>query len=71
MLEDDSYLVRVTTLAGATGSFIWEVCRGDALQVLQRSTRAFPTRVEALFDSAQSAALLVLEQLPTVPLPFA
>ena len=70
MRESDSYLVRITTLAGATGSFVWEVCRGDGLQVIQRSTKAFPTRVEALFDSAQSAALLVLQQLPNVSLPF-
>ena len=29
--EKDKYLVRVTSLAGVTGSFIWEVCRGDGL----------------------------------------
>lgn len=57
MYKNDTYLVRVTSLAGA-GSFIWEICRGDGLLVLQRATRTFPTRTEALFDSAQIAAVL-------------
>jgi hypothetical protein len=70
MRQVDNYLVRITAVAGATGDFIWEVCRGDALHVFQRSPKAFPTRIEALFDSAQSAARLALEQLPNVPLPF-
>jgi len=70
MIADDNYLVRVTGLAGATGSFIWEVCRGDGLLVLQRSTKAFPTRVEALLDSARSAATLALDMANHLPLPF-
>jgi hypothetical protein len=69
MQPNDSFLVRITTLAGATGSFIWEVCSGDGLLVLQRSTKTFSTRVEALFDSAQSTARLTPDQLDHVPLP--
>lgn len=58
MCNNDSYLVRVKSLADAAGSFTWELCGGDRLSVLQRSTKTFPTRVEALFDSAQNATLL-------------
>src|SRR6185312_4598292 len=58
MCKNDSYLVRVTSLADSADSFTWEVCKGDPLLVLQRSTRTFPTRVEALFDSASKAFLL-------------
>jgi hypothetical protein len=60
MHENDSYVVRVTSPANAAGLFTWELCRGDGLLVLQRSTKAFPTRVEALFDSAQNATLLAI-----------
>lgn len=63
------YLVRVTLFASATGPFIWEVCRGDGL-VLQRSTKTFPTRIEALFDSAQSAAVLAFETAQYLPVSF-
>lgn len=68
--EKDKYLVRVTSLAGVTGSFIWEVCRGDGLLVLQRSTKTFPTRVEALFDSAQNIAVLALDTVRHLPVSF-
>lgn len=68
MYETDSYVVRVTSLADAVGVFTWELCRGDGLLVLQRSTKTFPTRVEALFDSAQIAALLALGEKPHLPL---
>src|SRR5262249_30872483 len=55
MSENDTYLVRITSVACATGSFIGEICRGDGLTVLQRSTKNFPTRLEALFGAAQNA----------------
>jgi hypothetical protein len=58
MCKNDNYLVRVTSLADTTGSFVWELCQADHLAVLQRSTKAFPTRVEALFDSALNAGVL-------------
>lgn len=68
MGENDSYVVRITSLVNAAGLFTWELCRGDGLQVIQRSTKAFPTRIEALFDSAQNAALLALSAIQNAPL---
>jgi hypothetical protein len=59
----NDYLVRVTILAGAAGLFIWEVCRADGLLVIQRSKKSFPSRLEALLDSAQECAALALETL--------
>ena len=70
MSADDNYLVRVTGFAGAAGLFIWEICQGDGVLVLQRSTKTFPTRVEALFDSTRGAAVLALEMVQHLPLPF-
>jgi hypothetical protein len=46
----------VTSLAGATGLFIWEICCYDGTQVIQRSTKSFPTRIEDLRDSTREAA---------------
>ena len=66
----DSYFVRVTSLVGATGLYIWEVCRGDGAVVIERSAKGFPTRVEALLSSAQGAAVVALETLQQIPLPF-
>jgi hypothetical protein len=40
---------------GAEG-FCWEICRDDI--VIRRSTRLFPTRMEALIHAAQAAAYL-------------
>jgi hypothetical protein len=68
MYENDNYVVRVTSLVNAAGLFTWELCRGDGLLVLQRSTKSFPTRVEALFDSAQNATLLALGAIHHLPL---
>lgn len=70
MCGNDNYVVRVTSLAGAAGLFIWEICHGDGLMVLQRSAKAFPTRVEALFDSAQNATALALDMTHYIPLPL-
>jgi len=39
-------------------SFEWEIVREEDLMVLQRSTRLFATRIEAILDSAQAAATL-------------
>ena len=55
--DGDGYVVRVMGLLN--GSFTWELCRCGGRLVLQRSPKSFPTRVEALFDSAQSAIALV------------
>lgn len=68
-MGNDGYLVRVTSLAGVTGLFIWEICRLDGTQI-QRSTKSFPTRVEALLDSAREAAALASETLPQIPVLF-
>ncbi|HEY2875421.1 MAG TPA: hypothetical protein VGJ56_26070 [Reyranella sp.] len=70
MYQNDDYIVRVTGLAGSAGSFIWEICLGDGPRVLHRSTKTFPTRVEALFDSAQNAIALVFDVAQHLPLPF-
>lgn len=69
--NNDSYLVRVKSRAGVADAFIWEVCRGDSLLVFQRSTKTFPTRIEALFDSAQNAAALAPDMAHRLPLAFA
>ena len=66
MSENDTYLVRISGVAGATDQFIWEICRGDGLLVLHRSTKTFPTRLEALFDAAQGA--LALDAINSLPL---
>jgi len=62
--ENDDYLVRVKALTNDAGLFTWEICSGDGLLVLQQSPNTFPTRVEALFDSAQKAAVLKLGAMP-------
>jgi hypothetical protein len=65
-MSNDSYVLRVTSLVNAAaGSYTWELCRGD--DVIQRSPRSFATRVEALFDSAQNAAVL---EFGAIPSPF-
>lgn len=60
MYENDNYLVRVISCGDASKLFTWELCRGDARLVIQRSSKGFRTRVEALFDSAQNATELAL-----------
>jgi len=68
MHANDSYLVRITNVVSAAGLFTWELCRGDGLEVIHRSAKAFPTRMEALFDSAQDAAVLTLLAVQHLPL---
>ena len=65
-MGNDGYLVRVTSLAGVTGLFIWEICRLDGTQI-QRSTKSFPTRIEDLFDSTREAAAAVLTDYAMLP----
>lgn len=65
--DSDSYVVRVISLANAASLFTWELCRADGL-VVQRSPKTFPTRIEALFGSAQSVAVLVLDAAGDLPL---
>jgi hypothetical protein len=66
MFENDSYVVRVISLTNAADLYTWELCRADGL-VIQRSSKTFPTRVEALFDSAQCAVALTLGPVPHFP----
>jgi hypothetical protein len=61
--ERDGYLIRVTSPKEAGGLFIWELCHGDDGPVVQRSLKAFPTRVEALFDSARNASALYFQRV--------
>jgi hypothetical protein len=68
MHKNDNYVVRVKSHTSAASSFIWELCRGDGVLVLRRSTKAFPTRVEALFDSVQHAIPLAFEPAQHLPL---
>ncbi len=63
----DSYMVRVISLTNTASLFTWELCRSDGL-VVQRSPKTFPTRIDALFDSAQSAAVLALDAADDLPL---
>jgi hypothetical protein len=66
---NDSYFVRVTSLEGTAGLFIWEICSPDG-RAIRRSTKSFTTRVDALLDSTQAAAALALETPNQDPSPF-
>ena len=68
MHTNDCYLVRIKSVVNAAGLFTWEVCRGDGLEVIHQSAKAFPTRMEALCDSAQDAAVLALLAMQNLPL---
>ena len=63
MHNKERYVVRVTSIEFAAGLFTWELCRADGLEVIQRSTKSFSTRIEALFDSAPNPALLAPEAI--------
>jgi hypothetical protein len=67
MHENKNYLVRVRKFSDADHPFGWELCQGAGSLVLQRSTRTFATRAEALIDSAQIAAALALPIDVTLP----
>jgi hypothetical protein len=54
------YLVRVRKVRANEPAYGWELCQGDDSVVIQRSTKVFATRAEALADSAQMAAPLAL-----------
>ena len=54
------YVLRITRRGPSTAPFGWRIIRQkDAIEVA-RSTKTFPTRVEALADSARIAAPLAL-----------
>jgi hypothetical protein len=50
------FIVRISR-SGA-GAFDWQISRKDDSVVVHRSKRTFPTRLEAILDSARAAAAL-------------
>jgi hypothetical protein len=60
MSQATRYFVRVTPRGRQPVSFGWEICQETDALTLQCSTKAFPTRVEALLDSVRVAASLAL-----------
>ena len=55
------YLLRITRRGPSTAPFGWQIIRQlDSIEIA-RSTKTFPTRVEALADSARVAAPLALQ----------
>ena len=63
MSEQPRYYVRVTRRGPPTVPFGWEIYLDGASAPIERPARTFPTRVEALLDSARVAASLALVQL--------
>jgi hypothetical protein len=54
------YLVRITRRGPEAEAFGWHICHNDGSQVIQRSTKTFPTRIEALLDSVRVASSLAM-----------
>lgn len=61
MSQADEYLLRVTHSGPSSAPFGWIIVRQQDSREMARSERTFPTRVEALADSARVAASLALE----------
>jgi hypothetical protein len=59
--EGQRYIVRISRRGSLTEPFGWEICREADSVEMHRSTRTFSTRVEALLDSARTAAALDLD----------
>jgi len=60
MSQSTHYFVRVTRRETQPASFGWEICQAESTLALQRSTKTFTTRVEALLDSVRIASSLAL-----------
>jgi hypothetical protein len=60
MSQTDYFLVRITRRGRSKGRFGWEICRQDNSVVVERSTRTFPTRTQALIASTKAASFLTL-----------
>ena len=60
MSQPTRYLVRITRRGPEAEAFGWHICHIDDSDVIQRSAKTFPTRVEALLDSVRVAASLAL-----------
>lgn len=61
MSQAADYLVRVTHSGPSSAPFGWIIIRQQDSHEMARSEKTFPTRVEALADSARVAASLALE----------
>jgi hypothetical protein len=62
MPEQVEYAVRITCRGTASEPFGWTiVCNADGHEAAQ-SSRTFPTRAEALADSARAAATFAVER---------
>jgi len=55
------YVLRITRGGPSTAPFGWQIIRQQDKIEVARSGKTFPTRVEALADSARAAAPLALE----------
>ena len=55
------YVLRITRGGPSTAPFGWQIVRQQDAIEIARSTKTFPTRMEALADSARVAAPLALE----------
>jgi len=60
MNETVRYCVRISGPGPSGDRFGWVICRKDNLLEVQRSTKTFETRIEALLDSAGAAQELAL-----------
>ena len=58
MGQTGHYFVRVTRRGQSKGGFGWEICRQHDSLVVDRSTKTYPTRAQALIASAKSARLM-------------
>ena len=61
MSQATDYVVRVTHSGPPLAPFGWIIIRQRDSHEMARSEKTFPTRVEALADSARVAASLALE----------
>jgi len=64
MTGRDEYAVRITRRGTASEPFGWEIVRKADASAVARSSRIFPTRTEALADSARAAAPLAFDVDP-------
>ena len=51
---------RVTRRGPSVEPFGWEICREKDCLAVNRSTKTFPTRIEAVLDSVRTAVSLAL-----------
>ena len=60
MSQTEYFIVRITRRDRSKGRFGWAICREDNSLVVERSTKTYPTRAEALIASAKVAIVLAL-----------